>query len=59
MTPAARFVVLTTYDGDEDIYRALQAGAKAYLLKGMTNRRVDRNDSHRPQWKGAHSGSHR
>ncbi len=34
--PAARFVVLTTYDGDEDIYRALQAGAKAYLLKGMT-----------------------
>ncbi|WP_263368317.1 response regulator [Edaphobacter bradus] len=34
--PAARFVVLTTFDGDEDIYRALQAGAKAYLLKGMT-----------------------
>src|SRR5690606_11714591 len=23
----------TTYDGDEDIYRALQAGALAYLLK--------------------------
>jgi DNA-binding NarL/FixJ family response regulator len=36
-TPQARFVVLTTYDGDEDIYRALQAGAKAYLLKGMTS----------------------
>lgn len=35
-SPAARFVVLTTFDGDEDIYRALQAGAKAYLLKGMT-----------------------
>jgi DNA-binding NarL/FixJ family response regulator len=35
-TPQARFVVLTTYDGDEDIYRALKAGAKAYLLKGMT-----------------------
>ena len=34
--PTARFIVLTTYDGDEDIYRALQAGAKAYLLKGMT-----------------------
>jgi DNA-binding NarL/FixJ family response regulator len=34
--PAARFVVLTTFDGDEDIYRSLQAGAKAYLLKGMT-----------------------
>jgi len=33
--PAARFIVLTTYDGDEDIFRAMQAGAKAYLLKGM------------------------
>jgi two-component system NarL family response regulator len=32
----ARFIVLTTYDGDEDIYRALQAGARAYLLKGMS-----------------------
>lgn len=31
----ARFIVLTTYDGDEDIYRALQAGARGYLLKGM------------------------
>lgn len=31
--PQARVVVLTTYDGDEDIYRALQAGARAYLLK--------------------------
>ncbi len=34
--PHARFIVLTTYDGDEDIFRALQAGARAYLLKGMT-----------------------
>ena len=33
--PAARFIVLTTFDGDEDIFRAMQAGAKAYLLKGM------------------------
>ena len=31
----ARFIVLTTYDGDEDIYRALQAGARGYLLKDM------------------------
>lgn len=35
-SPQARFIVLTTYDGDEDIYRALEAGARAYLLKGMT-----------------------
>lgn len=33
--PGARVIVLTTYDGDEDIFRAMQAGAKAYLLKGM------------------------
>src|SRR5215212_1140198 len=31
----SRFIVLTTYDGDEDIYRALQAGARSYLLKDM------------------------
>ena len=35
-SPQARFIVLTTYDGDEDIYRALKAGAKSYVLKGMT-----------------------
>jgi DNA-binding NarL/FixJ family response regulator len=29
----ARIIVLTTFDGDEDIYRAIQAGAKGYLLK--------------------------
>jgi DNA-binding NarL/FixJ family response regulator len=29
----ARLIMLSTYDGDEDIYRALQAGAWAYLLK--------------------------
>jgi two-component system NarL family response regulator len=33
--PAARFVVLSTYEGDEDIHRALAAGARAYLLKNM------------------------
>jgi two-component system NarL family response regulator len=33
--PQSRFIVLTTYDGDEDIYRALEAGAQAYLLKDM------------------------
>jgi two-component system NarL family response regulator len=31
--PDARVIVLTTYDGDEDIYQALRAGARAYLLK--------------------------
>ncbi|MBU0610258.1 MAG: response regulator transcription factor [Armatimonadetes bacterium] len=31
--PAARVIVLTTYDDDEDIQRSLRAGAKAYMLK--------------------------
>ena len=35
--PNLRFIVLTTYDGDEDIHRAMEAGAQAYLLKGMSH----------------------
>jgi len=31
--PDAHIILLTTYDGDEDIYQGLRAGAKAYLLK--------------------------
>jgi len=31
----AKFVVLTTYEGDADIHRALEAGAQGYLIKGM------------------------
>jgi two-component system NarL family response regulator len=31
--PGARIIVLTMYEGDEDIYRAHQAGATTYLLK--------------------------
>ena len=34
-TPVARIIVLTTYEGDEDIHQALQAGASAYVIKGM------------------------
>jgi DNA-binding NarL/FixJ family response regulator len=33
--PDARIVVLTMFQGDEDIFRALQAGAATYLLKDM------------------------
>src|SRR5262245_48602823 len=33
--PSARIIVLSTYQGDEDIYRALEAGAITYLLKDM------------------------
>ena len=33
--PDAKFVVLTTYEGDEDIHQALEAGARSYIVKGM------------------------
>ncbi len=33
--PDARILVLTTFDGDADIARALEAGARGYLLKSM------------------------
>jgi len=33
--PAARILALTTYEGDGDIRRALEAGARGYLLKDM------------------------
>jgi DNA-binding NarL/FixJ family response regulator len=32
----AAFLVLTTYEGDEDIFQAMQAGARGYLIKGMS-----------------------
>ena len=33
LSPKARVIILTTFDGDEDIYRGMRAGARAYLLK--------------------------
>lgn len=33
--PSARILILTTFDGDEDVYRALQEGAQGYLLKDI------------------------
>ena len=33
--PDARVIMLTTFEGDVDIQRALQAGARGYMLKGM------------------------
>jgi DNA-binding NarL/FixJ family response regulator len=34
--PKARILMLTTYDGDDDIHKALSAGASGYLLKNST-----------------------
>ena len=33
--PKARFIILTTYEGDEDIHQAMEAGASGYLVKGL------------------------
>jgi two-component system NarL family response regulator len=38
--PGARVIVLTTFDHDEDIYRALQVGAAGYLLKNIDSDRL-------------------
>ncbi|HEU5406502.1 MAG TPA: response regulator transcription factor [Nitrospira sp.] len=38
--PSLRVIVLTTYEGDEDIHQALQAGAVAYIIKGMKHDRL-------------------
>jgi two-component system, NarL family, response regulator len=35
LSPTAGILILTTFKGDEDIHRALEAGAQGYLLKGM------------------------
>lgn len=35
---AAKVVVLTTYEGEEDIYQAIGAGASGYLVKGMSHK---------------------
>jgi two-component system NarL family response regulator len=35
--PDTKVLVVTTYDGDEDIHRAIQAGASGYLLKGLSS----------------------
>jgi len=40
--PDARIVALTSYEGDADIYRALDAGARGYLLKDMLGTEVIR-----------------
>ena len=40
--PSARIIALTSYDGDQDIYRALEAGVRGYLLKEMVHTEVIR-----------------
>ena len=36
----AKIIILTTFEGDEDVYRCIRAGAKAYLLKGTPRNEI-------------------
>jgi DNA-binding NarL/FixJ family response regulator len=38
--PLARIVILSSFDSEEDIFRGLRAGAKAYLLKDSSSERI-------------------
>ena len=40
--PEAKIIALTSYDGDQDIYRALEAGVRGYILKEMVHTEVVR-----------------
>jgi two-component system NarL family response regulator len=52
-SPDAHVLVLTTYDGDEEIYRALQVGALSYLLKDMPREEILETI------RAVHAGAHR
>lgn len=54
--PGSRVIMLTVYDADEDVDRALRAGARGYLVKGMARqelvgaiRRVHAGGRHLPR----------
>lgn len=38
--PEARIIVLTTYSGDMQVLRALKAGARGYILKGLVHKEL-------------------
>jgi two-component system, NarL family, response regulator len=40
LDPKARLLIMTTYDGDEDIFRSLSRGAKGYLLKDAPRQEI-------------------
>src|SRR4051794_3665692 len=40
--PQARIIALTSYDGDQEIYRSLEAGVRGYMLKEMVHTEVVR-----------------
>jgi len=39
-SPEAKIIALTSYDGDQDIYKAIEAGVRGYILKEMVHTKV-------------------
>ena len=63
--PEARIIMLTTFEGDVEVQRALQAGARSYLLKSMppkdlteTIRQVHTGKKHIPPQIASHLAEH-
>jgi DNA-binding NarL/FixJ family response regulator len=63
--PEARIIMLTTFEGDVEVQRALQAGARSYLLKSMppkdlteTIRQVHAGKKHIPPQIASHLAEH-
>jgi DNA-binding NarL/FixJ family response regulator len=50
--PTAKIIVVSTYEGDEDVYRALQAGARSYLSKNVSREELLRTI------RAVHAGEH-
>ncbi|MEO8100694.1 MAG: response regulator transcription factor [Acidobacteriota bacterium] len=40
LSPDAKIIALTSYDGDQDIYKAIEAGVRGYILKEMVHTKV-------------------
>jgi len=40
LDPEAKIIALTSYDGDQDIYKAIEAGVRGYILKEMVHTKV-------------------
>jgi DNA-binding NarL/FixJ family response regulator len=40
INPDAKIIALTSYDGDQDIYKAIEAGVRGYILKEMVHTKV-------------------
>ena len=56
---AARILILTTFDLDEYVFKALRAGASGFRPQGRLTRTADRRDPYGRKWRGAPlTGSH-